>query len=282
MSGICSSNSNSLVEGFIAILIIGIPILAIVFGVGSVFYDIGKFAYDKVVDAIAIMKPLHPKRKAILNKYFFYYRQLSRQDQKKFEERVNRFLYSKNFIGRSIEVTDEMKVLISATAILLTFGLPMITLAHFDKILMYPDEYYSRINRSYHLGEVNPRLGIIILSWRHFVEGFVDNQDGRNLAFHEMAHAVHFENQIRNEEYDFLDSDMLSHWDKLAAQEIENIRSNADHFLRDYAGTNQHEFFAVAVEYFFESGELFREQLPRLYKTMVLLLNQDPVKLFKL
>ena len=249
---------------------------------GNMFYDIGKYIYDQVIDRVAIMKPLRPDRKAILKNHFFYYKQLSQKDQQKFEERVNRFLHSKRFIGRSITITEEMKVLTSATAVLLSFGLPMITLAHFDKILMYPDEYYSRINRQYHLGEVNPRMGIIILSWKSFVHGFADNHDGRNLAFHEMAHAIHFENLIRNEEYDFLDSDMLLHWNKLAAQEIENIRTSSDHFLRDYAGTNQHEFFAVAIEYFFESGKQFQEQLPRLYKTMVLILNQDPVKLYKL
>lgn len=268
--------------GLIALLFIGALLLMIFFGIGSVFYDIWKYVHQRTLDSIAIMKPLSASRKAILNKYFFYYNRLSISDQKKFEQRISRFLHVKRFVGRSIVVTEEMKVLASATAVLLSFGLPMVTMAHFDKILMYPDEYYSNINRNYHLGEVNPRMGIIILSWKHFVEGFVDNHDGRNLAFHEMAHAIHFENMIRNEEYDFLDSDMLSHWDKLAAQEIQNIRNNPQHVFRQYAGTNQHEFFAVSIEYFFENGQLFSEKLPKLYKTMSLLLNQDPVKLYRI
>jgi len=254
----------------------------IVFGVGSIFYDIGKFIYDKAADSAAIVKPLDPSRKEVLKKYFFYYNKLSVTDQKKFEQRVNRFLHSKRFIGRGLAITDEMKVLVSATAVLLTFGLPLVTLAHFDKILMYPDEYYSRINKQYHLGEVNPRMGIIILSWRHFVEGFVDNQDSRNVAIHEMAHAVHFENQIRNEEYDFLDSDMLENWDKLAAREIENVRNSDDHFLRQYAGTNAHEFFAVSVEHFFEKSSDFNDGHPELYHTLSILLKQNPMVLYKL
>lgn len=257
-------------------------VLIIILGVGSIFYDIGKFIYYKVVDAVAIMKPLSPKRKSILQKYFFYYNKLSKQDQKKFEERVNRFLHSKRFVGRGIAITEEMKILTSATAVLISFGLPMVTLAHFDKILIYADTYYSHINRQYHLGEVNPRLGIIILSWKSFVDGFVDNKDARNLALHEIAHALHFENQIRNEEYDFLDRNALAHWDKLAADEMQNIRDNPQHVFRQYAGTNQHEFFAVSIESFFENGQLFREALPKLYKTMSLLLNQDPIKLYKL
>jgi Mlc titration factor MtfA (ptsG expression regulator) len=257
-------------------------VLMIILGVGSIFYDIGEFIYYKLVDAAAIVKPLSANRKAILEKYFFYYNKLSRSDQKKFEERVSRFLHSKRFIGRGITITEEMKILTAATAVLISFGLPMVTLTHFDKILIYADTYYSHINRQYHLGEVNPRLGIIILSWKSFVEGFVDNKDARNLALHEMAHALHFENQIRNEEYDFLNRNALAHWDQLAAQEINQVRDNTDHLLRQYAGTNEHEFFAVAMETFFENSHQFNKALPELYHTMCLLLKQNPMLLYKL
>lgn len=267
--------------GLVIFVFMVLLLLMIVFGIWSVFYDIWKYIHDKTIDSIAIMKPLSASRKAILVKYFFYYNQLSKEDQKKFEQRVNRFLYGKRFIGRDIAITEEMKVLSSATAVLLSFGLPMVSLAHFDKILMYPDEYYSRINRQYHLGEVNPRLGAIILSWKHFVEGFIDNHDGRNLAFHEMAHAIHFENQIRNEDYNFLDEDALELWNKLASKEIIKVRNNQEHYLRPYAGTNHHEFFAVCMEYFFEDGLSFQNALPELYLTLSKLLNQDPVKLYE-
>jgi Mlc titration factor MtfA (ptsG expression regulator) len=269
-------------DGSVMVVLMGLLLLMIALGILSVFYDIWKHIHQKALDSIAILKPLSASRKATLNKYFFYYNQLSIIDQKKFEQRVNRFLYVKRFIGRGIVVTEEMKVLSSATAVLLSFGMPMVTLAHFDKILLYPDEYYSNINRNYHLGEVNPRLGIIILSWRHFVEGFFDNQDGRNLAFHEMAHAIHFENLIRNEEYNFLDEEALETWDNLAVKEITQIKNNPDHYLRAYASTNQHEFFAVSVEYFFEDGQNFKSKLPKLYDTLCKILGIDPITLFKL
>ena len=69
-------------DNLIVLLVVGIPLLALVFGVGSIFYDIGKFFYDQAIDAVAIMKPLSLSRKAILKKYFFYYNQLSRADQR--------------------------------------------------------------------------------------------------------------------------------------------------------------------------------------------------------
>lgn len=52
-----------------------------------------------------------------------------------------------------------------------------------------------------------------------------------------------------------------------------------DHFLRKYASTNREEFFAIAVENFFERPQQFSQTLPHLYTAMVHLLKQDTLKL---
>lgn len=80
-----------------------------------------------------------------------FYQHLPANSKLKFEKKVNQFIHSKEFIPRGIsEITIEMEALISAAAIQLTFGLPDITLKHFDKILIYPNDYYSTINRQHH------------------------------------------------------------------------------------------------------------------------------------
>ncbi|ELR68456.1 hypothetical protein C900_00377 [Fulvivirga imtechensis AK7] len=228
-------------------------------------------------------QPLSADHQNILRKYCAYYNLLSYEDKQRFQKRVQRFMYSKQFIPRVYkEVTDEMRVLISATAIQLTFGLPQIYLTHFDKILIYPDSYYSRITWKYHVGEVNPRMGMIILSWKSFVDGYADLTDSLNVGIHEMAHAIHFENRIRNEEFDFLDRRSLSELEQITARELPKIRNEEVHFFRSYAGTNEHEFFAVALEYFFEKPVEFKKSIPDLYGTLSRLLNQDPVELYRL
>ncbi|MBL3657723.1 zinc-dependent peptidase [Fulvivirga sp. 2943] len=225
---------------------------------------------------------LAPQHEFILSKYSAYYNLLSESDKMHFRKRVQSFMYSKTFLPRVFKsVTDEMKVLISASAVQLTFGLSPIYLAYFDRILIYPDSYYSRITRMYHVGEVNPRMGIIVLSWKAFVDGYADMRDSFNVGIHEMAHAIHFENRIKNEEYDFLDRRALYDLQKITARELPKLRAGEPHFLRSYAGTNEHEFFAVSLEYFFESPALFRQVLPDLYDTLVRLLNQDPSLLYQ-
>lgn len=225
-----------------------------------------------------IARPLPYKYKEILVKYFPYYHRLNRTQQKIFKQKLQYFIHIKEFIPRNIEhVTDEMKVLISACAVQLTFGYPKVMLSHFKRILVYPDDYYSTINRTYHKGEVNPRFQAIVLSWTHFAKGYIEHDTGRNIGLHEMAHALRLENRIFNGESDFLDEDTLSEWHNLAKEEIDRIRSGESRMFRDYAGTNHEEFFSIAVENFFERPQQFSEIMPRLYTLMAKLLRQNPL-----
>jgi len=229
------------------------------------------------------MLPLRHKYKTVLNKYFDYYKKLSPSNKKSFERKVQYFITAKTFVARIIpEVTDEMKALIAASAVQLTFGYPRVILSHFTKILVYPDQYYSTINKKYHKGEVNPAFGIIVISWKNFVEGYINTDDSRNLGLHEMAHALRFENRIRNEDYNFFDPYLLDKWKDLSTIEREKMENGTSTFLRDYAMTDREEFFAAAVEHFFENPENFNSERPELYHTLSGLLRQDPLQLFNI
>ena len=238
-----------------------------------------RYAGRKAAPVKTWMLPVPPLYKEILTKYFRYYKSLSVHNKSRFERKVCNFLYSKRFIPRNMEsVTIEARVLIAASAVQLTFGLPDIYLQHFDKILVYPNEYYSSITRRYHKGEVNPRFGIIVLSWNHFVEGYLNPNGSANLGLHEMAHALRLENIIRNEEYKFFDDGLIEKFDSYARYICRNLDESGN-FFRPYACTNEHEFFSVAIENFFERSEHFKKQIPDLYAILTRLLGQDPLKL---
>ncbi|MFY0685867.1 MAG: zinc-dependent peptidase [Cyclobacteriaceae bacterium] len=215
----------------------------------------------------------------MLMKHFPFFRMLPSRSKQIFVKRLTYFIDTKQFIPRQLsEVTDEMKVFIGASAIQLTFGLPRVYLKHFKHILIYPDDYYSRITKQYHRGEVNPRQQAIVLSWKAYVEGYASNE-GVNLGLHEMAHALHLENRIRNGEFDFLPEQELNQWDHLALAEIAKLNAGGDSIFRSYGGTNAHEFFAVAVEHFFERPQEFKDYHKELYLALGRLLNQDPLLL---
>lgn len=226
-------------------------------------------------------KALPTSFKSAILKYNSFYQKLPLESKKKFERKLLYFIESKDFIARSLqEVTDEQIALISSAAVQLTFGLPNITLMHFDKILVYPNDYYSTINRQYHKGEANPRFKSIVLSWHHFVEGFANPTDGINLGLHEMAHALKLENIIENGEHHFFDLDEYKKWLNIAATEIKKISKGEESLFRQYASVNEDEFFAVCMEIYFEQPHQLVEYNPELYKTISKLLNQDVIELY--
>lgn len=174
-------------------------------------------------------------------------------------------------------MSQEMEILIGATIVMVTFGWKKIRLPHFKRILVYPNAYYSTISKTYHRGEVNPKLGIIVVSWNCFLEGISDDQDGVNLGIHEIAHALQLENLIKsNAESNFLDPVTFKEYSILAKQEVGKLISNQTSFFRKAGGINEHEFFAVALENFFERPHEFFNYNPTLYANIVRLLRQDP------
>lgn len=218
----------------------------------------------------------------VLENLFPYYKKLNQEHRKNFISRLEWFIAEKVFVPRGDlkTVTPEMKLLIGATAIMVTFGFKGVFLRHFSKILIYPNSYYSTINQQYHYGEVNPKLGLIVLSWEKFVEGFMHSNSGVNLGIHEMAHAMKLENQIHyNRESNFFNPHRWEVYAKEAKIEQSKILKGESDIFRPSAGKNMHEFFAVALETFFEKSAELKDYNPEFYQALVFLLKQDPLVL---
>lgn len=210
----------------------------------------------------------------LLSLKFSYFQRLDDAGRARFLKRLLRFISEKEFRAMSgMMLTEEMVVLISASAIQLTFGLDDYLLEHFTSIFIYPREFYSRINKTYNKGETNAG-GAIALSWKDFREGYADEHNNLNLGLHEMAHALRF-NEL-HDDFDSLFAAYMSKWRMMADGEFEKLKAKQPSFFRAYGGSNISEFFSVCVEYFFESPKEFKEHLPDLYRSMTTLLNQDP------
>ena len=211
----------------------------------------------------------------ILEKHLPYYVNLSLTDKAEFRKRVNRFIRDMKFRGgKGFAIGFEHIVAVAGSAIQVSFGNTKYILSAFYEIIIYEKVYQNPMTKNYHRGEVNPGAGIIVVSWDDFVYGYTTDKDNLNVGLHEMAHAYYFEIMKNREDYKTT-YDLLSKFMFVSEYEILKIRKNKSTLFRDYAGENVFEFFAVSVEYFFEDGPEFREKLPKLYRQMCLLLNQD-------
>jgi len=226
------------------------------------------------------LKKLNPKQQEILQTNFNFYVRLNHKQKKHFEHRVACFIEDKTFIGRGgLEINDEIIVLISATAIMLTFGFRDFYIGLIDKIFVYPKAFYSQTNDDYHKGEFNPKLKALVLSWEDFKHGYQIGDDNLNLGIHEFAHAIHL-NSIK-------ERDVSSTIFKDSFKELATLLSNnkplrdklvESRYFREYAYENQFEFLAVLIEYFFETPLEFKNQFPNIYNKVKRMLNFNYAK----
>ncbi len=204
-----------------------------------------------------------------------YFRNLSPDAQEVFVDRLFKFMADKKFIGREgLVITDEIKVLISAAAIQLTFGLKDYMISHLYAINVFPRIFFSKYLNA-NLKGLNTQSGVLSLSWNDFKEGFAVEDDKINLGLHELAHALYIDLDEEGN-YDEHFSAYFEKWEDVAMKDYLELKEKKTTFLRGYGGTNMHEFFAVCVEHFFEAPKEFKKQLPHLYNYLMLMLNQDP------
>jgi Mlc titration factor MtfA (ptsG expression regulator) len=173
-----------------------------------------------------------------------------------------------------------MPILVSAAAVQLTFGLDKFKLNYFDDIFILRDDYHYGFYSRPFMGHVD-QTGIY-LSWDNFMKGISGQTANCNVGLHEMAHALAYVNFITQTEEDKHFKKEFPNFSKVArpiftAMQQEQGEGRAKNLLGDYAATNYHEFWAVAVEVFFESSVPFRHELPELYEAMACVLNQDPL-----
>jgi MtfA peptidase len=118
-----------------------------------------------------------------------------------------------------------------------------------------------------------------VVPWRSLKEGFSAHDDGQHLGLHEMAHALRLINIIENDEYDFYDRKTMQQFDAEAKKEIEAMTQNPEgaSFFRTYASSNLEEFFAVAVELFFERPKSLKRHNATLYSLLAKTVKIDPI-----
>lgn len=221
-------------------------------------------------------KSLQPNQRQILKSNFRFYDRLPYKQKIHFEHRVSKLLKDKEFIGKDIEVTDEMKVFIAATQTKLTFGFRDYRINTVERIIFYPKEFYSQTNKAYHKGEFNLGYKALVFSWKDILHGYEVHDDNINLAIHEFIHAIHFYYMSARRRSTsaaiFIDS-YIELTETLDQDTALKQRLIASKYLREYAYTNQFEFLAVIIETFIETPKEFESQFPEIYNKVKGMLN---------
>lgn len=221
-----------------------------------------------------IKKKLTERQETILRQEFPYYKTLSERRKRYFAHRVANFIANHEFIGKEgFLIPDQVKVLVAATAVMLTFGMRKYLFKAINKVIIYPSVYLSTITSEHHKGEFNPRVKAVVFSWEDFTKGFESGNDNINLGLHEFAHVVHYHGTKNEDPSAILFARMYKRITTYMDDPAYRQRLVQSSYFRIYAYTNQFEFLAVIIEHYFETPQQFRQEFPELYRNVELMLN---------
>lgn len=254
----------------------------------AAFFFLGRMLYGIFKDGAKIAKTHQVKTGTITHsneaenavdyqlRNFAYYRKLSSKGRIAFIRRILNFLETHTIEGNGdFEPALSDKIDVSAAAAQLTFGMPGFMFSHFDRIILYPGAFRIHPDAPLMKGAAHPN-GVIHISIKDFDAGYANPSDKLNVGLHEFAHALFMElvKHCQQEATDVLKTNFTPYMRE--ADKVLNEEKDADFFLRNYAFSNRHEFFAVGIEHFFEAPKEFKEKIPHLYNAFKNLLGQDP------
>lgn len=206
------------------------------------------------------------------------------------EGKINLFLDQVNIVGcNDLEVTEEIELSIAAQACLLIVNMDA-WYSHLTTVLVYPgafksktkshDGYVVREEEVVRTGESWSR-GPVILSWQHSQTGAADSTDGHNVVLHEFAHQLDDLSGRTNGQPLLGEGQSYAAWERVIVAAYErheqNVAQGRRTVMDGYGATNHAEFFAVAVETFFERPAALQAEEPEVYEQLTELLRLDPL-----
>jgi len=223
---------------------------------------------------VSINESVYNNYSFVIGSLFSYFNELPEESKHRFVKRVYEFKQSKKFHFIGLENNDDTAILVSASAIQVTFGLKNYMMSYFKDIYILADAYHMEKEDELYIGHVAPDG--IYLSLKHFLYGYSNKSDNINVAVHEMAHALLYNNFFA--QYG-IDSHFRLNYEKFSNSTgpiLADVIANRRSYLRSYAFSNLHEFWAVSVEAFFENPQGLKLNMPELFEALCRVLNQDP------
>lgn len=225
---------------------------------------------------IVLAQPFPEAWHAYLLQEVKFYQELSADDQIRFQNKVKKFFNDTAITGvKDLEVTDELKLLVAASAIIPVFLFDGWEYVNLSEVIIYdgavePNQANDVESDGTLLGQVRPlqTRHVMLLSKQFLIQGFESMNGKSNVGIHEFAHLIdQADGTFDGIPKAFMPEELLKPWTKIMYAEIEKIAENRSD-INPYALTNHAEFFAVVCEYFFENPEKFQEKHPQLYDLM--------------
>ena len=213
---------------------------------------------------------------ALLIQHVHYYKDLPAAEQKRFQDRMMLFLSEVNLDSVGFQLDDLDKILIASSAVIPVFNFPEWYYKNLSTVLVYPDHFnedlgFAQTDKN---RQIAGMVGTgrfehqMILSRKALHEGFDQKSHASNTGIHEFVHLIDkLDGSTDGVPEALIQKPYVIPWLKIIHKEMEAINDNKSD-IRNYGGTNEAEFLAVASEYFFEQPKLMKKKHPDLYQML--------------
>ena len=196
----------------------------------------------------------------ILVQNILFYQKLTKSEQQLFCAKMVRFLETTTIEAIHFELEELDTLLIAASAVIPVFRFPNWNYSNLSTVLIYPDYFDAdlQFNSKTKGRNIAGLVGTgsfenhMILSRKALHYGFSNKTDKGNTAIHEFIHLLDkADGVIDGIPAALLDKQYTIPYLQLVHKKMEEINKDKSD-IRNYGGTSQIEFLAVAGEYFFE------------------------------
>jgi MtfA peptidase len=220
-----------------------------------------------------------PNWRGLLERCSAHYRRLPRDLRHQFEKKVQLFVAEKRITGIGIDASDELKLLVAASAVTLSLSWSDYHWEDIGEVLLYPAsfgrDYAVGAGEDHFLaGTVHP-WGTVILSAPALRASFEHAEDGYHVGIHEFAHLVDVDATRFDGIPSWLTDQQVADWEQIRDREMQRLQQGAS-ILDAYGAYDPVEFMAVAIESFFERPQALRSRHQELYEILADYFRQDP------
>ncbi len=241
---------------------------------------------------LAVEAPFPEQWQTLLNADMAHWRWLDDNERDHLGCLIKGFLFDKGFEWvDGLEESDEIKVLVAASACLLIMGLEQAYYRDVTSIIMYPTQTTQKGHRGSPeaaglatdaivpiLGEAMLH-GPILIAWDSAKRSAAHANTGHNVIYHEFAHKIDMADGSADGRPPMAKT-QRDRWEEVCRREYEALRdgTNDEPFLNTYGAVNPAEFFAVATEFFFDRPIAMEVREQELYQVLSEFYNQDPAE----
>ena len=204
----------------------------------------------------------------MINTQSSFYQNLSAADKTLFRNRMAMYMEANEFMGQGMEtVPSDVKGVVAASAVQLTFGHEDYLMNKFEHIIIYPHPFPSpQFPDQWHASEYFEEDGVIMFSAEQLMPGFMQPQRFLNIGLYEYTRV--FRRCHPEIAFPYIGEE---HWPVLVA--ISGFpKDKTIHCI----GLREIDMVALAVAYYFGFGERFKELMPVEYVALTKALKIAP------